>query len=235
MVPSAHAVKHPFFPVGSLVRGQLFPNTNVPAFLAKRLLNLMPDPVSLFGTDQQRLYDALRQRDERAYEWLYTDLYPSFRFWMTSNSGTPADAEDAFQKGLISFLHNLETGRYQYQPGTKVTTVLFDYCKKTWFTELKSAPNRYAAEMPADLDQPDTDDALDALVRAETVAAVRGALAQLKAGCRQLMQWFYIDELSLREIALKMNMKENSVKSKRYECTEQLKRFYRDIANQRGL
>ena len=217
------------------VRWRQFAVTDLPIILVGNLPDLMPDPATQFGANQQLLYDALMQHDQRAYEWLYTDLYPSFRFWTTSNSGTVADAEDAFQKGLVSFLFNLESGKYQYQPGTKVTTVIFDYCKKLWLTELGSARKRHAADMPENLNIADTDDALDALTRTDTVEAVRGALLQLKEACRQLLEWFYIDELSLREVAVKLNMKETSVKSKRYECTEQLKRFYRKLADQRGL
>ncbi|WP_375446693.1 RNA polymerase sigma factor [uncultured Fibrella sp.] len=193
----------------------------------------MPSRSLQFGTDQS-LYEALLRREDKAYEWLYSDLYPSFRFWITTNSGTEADAEDAFQKGLISFLANLESGRYQYQPGTKVTTVIFDYCKKVWLTELGSARRRHAATMPEEIRLATTDDTLDDLVRTDTVEAVRAALSELKEGCRQLMHWFYVDERSLREIALEMNMKETSVKSKRYECTEQLKRIYQKIAVRRG-
>lgn len=217
------------------VRWRQFAVTDLPIILVGNLSDLMPDSAIDFGTNQQLLYDALLTHDQRAYEWLYTDLFPSFRFWTTSNNGTVADAEDSFQKGLVSFLLNLESGRYQYQPGTKVTTVIFDYCKKVWLSELGSARKRHAADMPENLSIADTDDALDALTRTDTVAAVRGALAQLKEACRQLIQWFYIDELSLRDIAARLNMKETSVKSKRYECTEQLKRFYRELADRRGL
>jgi DNA-directed RNA polymerase specialized sigma24 family protein len=67
------------------------------------------------------------------------------------------------------------------------------------------------------------------------VGAVHTTLGELREGCRQLMQWFYIEERSLREIAEQMQLKETSVKSKRYECTEQLKRIYLQIARKRGL
>lgn len=198
-----------------------------------RPLPMTPKPTP-FDTDRV-LFEGLRDGDARAYDWLYAHLYPSFRFWVGGNNGTVADAEDAFQKGLINFLLNLESGRYEYRSGTKVTTVIFDYCKKVWLTELDSARVRRHAAMPAQVDTPGTDDAVQDLVRGETVEAVRQALGQLRDGCRQLMQWFYVDELSLREIAERLSLKETSVKSKRYECTEQLKRIYQQIARQRGL
>jgi RNA polymerase sigma factor (sigma-70 family) len=218
----------------SSVRWPMLGITDLPTILVENLPELMPSRPLQYSTDQA-LYDALLHRDDRAYEWLYANLYPSFRFWMTNNNGTEADAEDAFQKGLVSFLANLESGRYQHQAGTKVTTVIFDYCKKVWLTELSSARRRHAAAMPEEVNIASSEDALDDLIRTDTVEAVRTALSELKEGCRQLMQWFYVDERSLRDIAVEMNMKETSVKSKRYECTEQLKRIYQKIAVRRGL
>jgi RNA polymerase sigma factor (sigma-70 family) len=204
------------------------------ANLAVNNLSTMSLPTNSYDNDTN-LYEGLRAGRTGAYDWLYTHLYPSYRFWVQNNNGSASDAEDAFQKGLISFVSNLTSGRYEYRAGAKVTTVIFDYCKKVWLTELDSARLRYRGAMPEQIDTPDSYDAIDELNRTELVGAVREALTELREGCRQLIQLFYIDEFSLREIAEQLSMKETSVKSKRYECTEQLKRIYLQIARKRGL
>lgn len=189
---------------------------------------------SSYATDQD-LYDALSRRDERAYTYLYAESYPSFRYWMLNNSASEMDAEDAFQKGMLSFLLNIETGKYQFQSGTRVTTVVFEYCKRVWLTELKSARLRTRGAMPDVVNTADTADVLDDLERLEIVKIVRESLGQLKDDCRQLLDWFYIDELSLREIAERMGMKESSARSKRYSCAEKLKALYQEISHKQGL
>ena len=189
---------------------------------------------SSYATDQD-LYDALSRRDERAYTYLYAESYPSFRYWMLNNSASEMDAEDAFQKGVLSFLLNVETGKYQFQPGTRVTTVVFEYCKRVWLTELKSARLRTRGAMPDVVNTADTADVLEDLERFEIVKIVRESLGQLKDDCRQLINWFYIDELSLREIAERMGMKESSARSKRYSCAEKLKALYQEAAHKQGL
>ena len=203
---------------------------------------------SSYATDQD-LYDALSRRDERAYTYLYAESYPSFRYWMLNNSASEMDAEDAFQKGMLSFLLNIETGKYQFQSGTRVTTVVFEYCKRVWLTELKSARLRtrgrqnslISARRPQRgamsdlLNNYHTADVLDDLERLEIVKIVRESLGQLKDDCRQLLDWFYIDELSLREIAERMGMKESSARSKRYSCAEKLKALYQEISHKQGL
>lgn len=195
----------------------------------------MPTFRSPLYISQFALYEALRRGDSAAYDHLYAELYGPFQFWVIGNSGTEMDAEDAFQKGLMNFLLNLETGKYHYQEGAKVTYVVFEYCKKVWLTELQSARFRNRAAMPASLELPDTADIEQDLERMVLVKAVQHALGMLKDECRNLMQWFYIDELSIREIAERLGMKETSTKSKRYDCTERLKGLYLKTAKQSGL
>lgn len=191
-------------------------------------------PLPIYRTEQD-FYDALHRRDERAYQFLYAETFPPFRYWVLSNSGSEMDAEDAFQKGLMSFLLNLETGKYQLQPQTRITTVVFEYCKCVWLTELKSARLSRRAVMPDQLDTVDTADVVKDLERLDIVNVVRQSLGQLKDECRKLLEWFYVDEVPLREIAEKLGMKESSAKSKRYDCAEKLKTFYLKTANQLGL
>ena len=191
-------------------------------------------PLPIYATDQL-LYDALRRRDERAYQYLYADVLPSFRHWILTNSGSDDDADDAFQKGMISFLLNLETEKYQLQAGTRISTVVFEYCKRVWLTELKSARLRTRTAMPDEFDAADTTDVERDLERLDIVDAVRQSLGQLKADCRKLIEWFYIEEASLRDIAERLGMKESSVKSKRYDCAEKMKAFYQQTAPGRNL
>ncbi|GAB4017238.1 RNA polymerase sigma factor [Spirosoma koreense] len=113
---------------------------------------IRPHPV--YPTDLE-FYEALSRRDDRAYTFLYADVFPSFRHWVLTNRGSEMDAEDAFQKGLMSLLLNIESGKYQLQQGTRITTVAFEYCKRVWYTELKSARFRYTDAMPDYLDAAD--------------------------------------------------------------------------------
>lgn len=171
------------------------------------------------------LFKALKERQEWAYDFLYQELASPFSYWVTRNSGTEMDAEDAFQKGLINFLLNLETGRYQFQQNAKITTVVFEYCKRVWLNELNSSRIKTRTTMPDAYDPAQDKDLQEDLEREEIITQVRQALSQLKKDCRQLIEWFYMEEFSLREIADKLGMKESSTKQKRYDCTEHLKKL----------
>ncbi|MBB5282615.1 RNA polymerase sigma factor (sigma-70 family) [Rhabdobacter roseus] len=174
---------------------------------------------------QSELYDALKMRQAWAYDHLYRELKNPFQYWVVRNNGSEMDAEDAFHKGLLNFLLNIETGKYQFQENAKITTVIFDYCKKVWLNELASSRLKTRTSLPDAYDPVHDTDLQKDLERHELVAQVRAALAHLKAECRQLIEWFYMDDLSLREIAEKLGMKESSTKQKRYDCTEKLKQL----------
>lgn len=184
----------------------------------------MPDkPTSVFS--QSELYEALKKRQGWAYDYVYTELSPSFRYWVERNSGSEMDAEDAFHKGLLNFLLNLETGKYEFRESAKISTVIFDYCKKVWLNELASSRVKTRRTMPDAYDPANDTDLQKDLERSETIAQVRAALDQLKADCRQMIEYFYLEELSLKEIAEKMGIKKSSTKQKRYDCTEKLKQL----------
>lgn len=191
-------------------------------------------PLPVYKTELD-FYEALRRREERAYQFLYTHVFPSFQHWVLNNNGSEMDAEDAFQKGLLNFLLNIETGKYQFQTEARITTVAFEYCKRVWLTELKSARLRHRGSMPAHLALVDTGDVEKDLERMDIVSAVQQSLHQMKDICRKLLDWFYVEELSLREIAERLGMKEESVKSKRYQCAEKLKAFYQQTTNHQRL
>ena len=187
-------------------------------------------PTSPFS--QFDLYQALKQRKDWAYDFLYKELQHPFSYWVQRNSGTQMDAEDAFHKGLLNFLLNIETGKYQYHDNVKITTVIFDYCKKVWLNELASSRFKTQVPMPDSYNPANDIDLQRDLEQNELISQVRNAIHQLRGDCRQLIEWFYIDNLSIREIAELLSMKESSTKQKRYDCTENLKHIYLKLTQQ---
>jgi RNA polymerase sigma factor (sigma-70 family) len=182
-------------------------------------------------SSQIELYQALintdKLQEDAAFDYIYQELYGSFRQWVFAHNGSDQDAEDAFQHGLLNFMQNVREGKYQYQTSTKITTVVFDYCKKKWLNELDSSRLKTKTSLPDSYDIAEYGKtAQDELERNEIVNAVRLALGQLKGDCQKVIEWFYIEELSIKEIAQKLNMKETSTKQKRFDCTEKLKGIF---------
>lgn len=86
--------------------------------------------------------------------------------------------------------------------------------------------------MPDLYNPADDIDLLRDIERIETINSVKNALNLLKEDCRKLIEWFYIDEFSLKEIAEKLNMKETSTKQKRFDCMQKLKGIFTGKLNE---
>lgn len=53
------------------------------------------------------------------------------------------------------------------------------------------------------------------------------AFNQLAEDCQKVLSWFYIDELSLREIGLRLNLSEASATVKRFKCAKYLRQRFK--------
>ena len=190
----------------------------------------------LFSINTQiELHQALtsldRRQESRAFDYLYQHTYGAFSQWVFKHNGSEDDAADAFQKGLLNFVQNIRSGKYQYQAQAKITTVVFDYAKKIWLNELESSRLKTKGEMPINFEPiADGNTPFDDMSKNETVVAVQLALGQLKGDCQKVIQWFYVEELSIKDIAAKLGMKESSTKQKRFDCTEKLKNIFMNIS-----
>lgn len=190
---------------------------------------------TLLFADQSLLYEALisphPETQNKAFDYLYQELYGSFLFWVKSNSGTDSDAEDAFQKGILNFFLNVKSGKYTYQGNAKVTTVVFDYCKKVWLNVLSSKGFKSKVEMPSDYAPAETSDS--GTEQEEKISAVEWALKKLGESCQTIITWYYIDGLSLKEIAELLKITIPSAKDKKYKCMQKLKEIIGDIFKDR--
>lgn len=186
---------------------------------------------TLLFADQSLLYEAListhPETQNKAFNYLYQELYGSFLFWVKSNSGSDSDAEDAFQKGILNFFLNVKSGKYTFQEGAKVTYVVFDYCKKVWYNVLSSKGFKSKGEMPAGYESVEISDSESE--QEERMSAVEWGLEKLGGSCAKIIRWYYIDRLSLKEIAELLGITLPSAKDKKYKCMQKLKEILKDV------
>ena len=193
--------------------------------------------------NDQALYDALISPDAKAqnrgFDYLYQELYQyqelhqeyygGFQQWVYKRNGSDKEAGDAFQSGLLNFVINLRSGKYQLQPHTKITTVVFDYCKKVYLNRINSAGYKRQGPLPDNLDDigikvVNAPDAPDTIVEQnETVMQVNDCLKKIGQDCDELLTDHYIEGLSLAEIAEKLKITEAAAKQRLYVCRKKLR------------
>jgi RNA polymerase sigma factor (sigma-70 family) len=181
--------------------------------------------------DDRSLYQGLLLNETAAYECLYVNTYASFANYVVQRGGDREKARDLFQDGITRFWQKLQLGQYQYQPGTQIRTVLFDYCKKRWIDFTRSTDFKGVVPLFGDGDRSDdwtdpTEGVESRIIRGETLDRMRVCLDKMGERCRSVVTWFYMEDRSLREIGEALNTSENAAKNARYECLEKLKKLF---------
>lgn len=186
---------------------------------------LPANPCSVFSTDEL-LYAGLKNNDDRAYACLYAQTFRSFAHYVQTHQGTMEHAQDAFQQGIAEFYVAVKSGRYQLSPTARLKSVLFEFCKRKWINEIQSARYRKTQTVAVFVDQYDDDVSEELLSFSENVSRVNHLLKGMGENCQRVIDLFYIQGKPLAEIAQIMNYTPQTARTKRYECTEQLKRMF---------
>jgi RNA polymerase sigma factor (sigma-70 family) len=170
------------------------------------------------------LVRGIMRHEDRVLRYLYTNLYGKVESFVTVNNGSKAEAKDVFQEGVIALYQNLESGRYQLESTTKLTSYLFQICKFKWYSQLRSAHKKRTIGSVDNLQPGIYDVSFEKDTHEwEEIKYVRDAIDKLGDACKDLLLAFYFEEKSMKEIAQRLGQQTNSVKNAKYRCMQKLK------------
>ena len=167
--------------------------------------------------DDSQIVDLINKGDERALDHLYRKHYRMMARLITRNSGTEEEAKDIFQDALIIFWEKARTGKFELS--SKISTFIYSVCQNLWHKELTRKQRHVAQEHDVADIAPESD-------HQERIAIVDRCMQQLKPDCRQILMYYYFDQLPMTEIAQKMEFANaDSAKTKKYKCKQELDRL----------
>ncbi len=203
------------------------------------------NPCQPWEQDERAFYGALKASNNAAYTCLLLRMHNLFVPWACGRGGSVEEAVGVLHECLAIFIVNINDGRYTFQEKARITTYLFGICKRQWFTYVNERRDRREDPFESErvrYDDETGDDVTEELMtrliatdadeyteKAEWVVRLEKAMALLSEDCQKLLWWFYVDELSLREIADRLGIGEGSAPVKRFRCAEQLARHYRKL------
>jgi RNA polymerase sigma factor (sigma-70 family) len=202
------------------------------------------DPCMPFRDNEKAFYTALRAEGHGAYSCLYLRLHNQFVPMACQRGCHYDEAVDVLNDCLAIFLVKVREGSYVFQENAKITTYLYRVCynqllnyidkrqarQEVSFDALRSPtrPNDDGDPPPGErfdlADEPDI-----APEQAEWVARLNKALAMLGDDCQRLLQWFYVDSLSLSLIAERLGITVESATVKRHRCAKYLRDRYANL------
>lgn len=202
------------------------------------------DHCKAYQQSESIFYQALRAGVNEAFSCLYLQTYRQCIPYAVERGTDPDEARDLLQECLAIFLTKIRDGSYVYQEGVRITTYFHRIYINQWKKSLESKSRR--KEVPLEIrlehDEDETDDlrpltsipdqvmeSYDDDERSWIFRKLDRAFGLLGEDCRKMLQWFYVEERSLREIAAELNMTENSAAVKRFKCAKYLKdKFHLD-------
>lgn len=169
----------------------------------------------------EMLNSSLKNRN-KALSTLYDQLYPGIARFIVKNSGTKLDSKDLFQESLIIFYEKAISPEFKLTGSIK--NYLHAVCRNIWFKRLRHAGREISFEN-SDLQQLSQVSVLPEEGN-EKQLLYANLMNELGDGCRNVLQRFYFDRQSMREIAADLNLANEGVaKNKKARCIQKLKQL----------
>jgi RNA polymerase sigma-70 factor (ECF subfamily) len=164
--------------------------------------------------DDARLVRRLLDRDEAAFEEFFEAMYPAlYRFALARLDGRREAAEDVAQTTLYRAIGKLKT----YRGEASLLTWLCTFCRHEIFAYTKAhrhvtkvVPIDDAPEIRAALESLHAVESTDphvALDRQQQASLVQRVLDQLPTHYGSVLEWKYIEELPVQEIAERLGIR----------------------------
>ena len=174
-------------------------------------------------TDRE-IFQGIAQKDNQTFLHLYQNHKGRIINMVSKNSGTEEDALDIFQEGIIALWTNIEKGKFQFQENAKIGTYLFALCRNIWISRLRK--RRMTKEIDQETDLINTTEINALEEEYEQINQLTQLINQLGDACQKLLQLFYYEKSSLKDIAGTMGITEKTAKNNKYRCMQSLRQLY---------
>lgn len=179
-------------------------------------------------TAQWELVSAIHSNNELILKQLYQNNYKKVEAYILKNNGTMPQAKDIYQEAFIAVWQNIKDGKFTPQNETALQGYLYQIAKNKWTDELRSSRFKKTSNLESlhQYSENGEENPKSFYLEKETkIAQAEKAFQLMGAECKELLQKFYFEKKSLRDIAAFFNIGEASAKNKKYRCIQQLKDF----------
>lgn len=179
------------------------------------------NPQKMTGTSDQHVIEQILQGDRLAYA-LLVDRYKNLVFTLTLRMlKNREEAEEAAQDTFIKVFKSIT----KFKGGSKFSTWIYKVAYNTCLDNLKKDKNKFVADNIDEIAENKTashTNALEILQAKEQQQIVQRCLQLLPGNESFLLTLYYVEDLSLDEIATIVGIKTNNVKIKLYRSRKKL-------------
>lgn len=174
---------------------------------------------------QEEIIRAIKQNDDPVLKHLYQSNYAKVEQYVLKNRGSEQQAKDIYQEAFIVMWKNIQVDKFVPKGETAIQGYLYTIARNKWMDYVRSAyfKKTVSAQEEKALDQSLYQAELESPEENPFMNTVLGAFSELGADCKQLLNYFYFDKKSLKEIASILNIGAASVRNKKYRCMQSLR------------
>ena len=176
------------------------------------------------GFSDSELVEAISEKDmlEQAILQLYQDHAEITRSFIMGKGGTEQDADDIFQETVVSFIDTVQKGKFRQESG--IRTFLISISKHLWYNEIRRRQRAGNREKLFETDRDQEDAGVNDIIQdRELKKQLNQLLQDLGESCRKILELFYYENLSMKEIVSHLHYEnEQVVRNKKYKCLQQL-------------
>lgn len=159
------------------------------------------------------ILERISRGDEKALDYLYRKYYKMMTNLIMKNNGTEQEAKDIYQDALIVFWQKVVGNDLVLT--SKISTYIYSICLNLWRKEL-DRKSRLTNETQQESGYLDDDSK-------ERNFIIRDCINQLGDTCRKILMYYYFDDMSMQDIAKKLNLANvDTAKTKKYKCKKRL-------------
>lgn len=167
---------------------------------------------------------ALKEGNNRTViQELYLS-YPSISKFIRQNGGDEFDARDVFQDALLVLYRNAQ--RNNFELTCAPSTYLYSVSRFLWKDVLKKRNKQIEltrSNQPHVAIEDEMEKFQEQQIQTKKLASV---LSQLGDKCKLLLQAYYYQKMSMKDIAVQFNYSSvNSAKTQKYKCIERAKKI----------
>ncbi len=178
-------------------------------------------------TDSQFIH-GLRIGNNEVLTALYKKYYNLVLKLVVNNSGTSDAAQDIYQETIIVLFENVK--KPQFELNCQLQTYIYSVAKRLWLKQLKKNGHVFLMKEDEEGEIADvSEDMTLHLQKEKDFEKVNQSLENLGEPCATLIKDFYVNKMSMEEIAEKFGYtNSDNAKNQKYKCLQRLKKYFFD-------
>ena len=179
--------------------------------------------------NQFQVINAIKSNDNLVLKKLYQENYRKVEVFILKNNGSMPQAKDTYQEAFIAMYQNIKADKFVPANESAIQGYLYQIAKNKWTDFLRSSRYKRTAQMTNEIQINDPETAeVEYEINSESNSvqnSVMQAFERMGAECKKLLEVFYFQKKSMREIAAMLEIGEASARNKKYRCLQKLRQL----------